>query len=79
MNSIKLNTLAVSGIGIEALIQHPASITHLSMRKGTRLAAGISDGLIRLFVGIKKVDDNIADLDQAPEKVKDSYFTTIGV
>ncbi len=49
------------------------------MGKETRLAAGISDGLIRLFVGIEKIDDNIADLDQALEKVKDSHFTTIGV
>ena len=78
MNSIKLCTLAVSGGGIETLIQHPASINHLSMGKETRFAAGITDGLIRLSVGIERVNDLIAYLDQALEKVKDPHLTANG-
>jgi len=70
MNSVKLCTLAVSLGGVETLIQHPASMTHLSMGKDARMAAGITDGLVRLSVGIENADDLIADLDQALEKVK---------
>ena len=70
MNSVKLCTLAVSLGGVETLIQHPASMTHFSMGKDARMAAGITDGLVRLSVGIENADDLIADLDQALEKVK---------
>ncbi|NOX18171.1 MAG: aminotransferase class I/II-fold pyridoxal phosphate-dependent enzyme [Chlorobi bacterium] len=69
MNSVKLCTLAVSLGGVETLIQHPASMTHLSMGKEARESAGITDGLVRLSVGIENVDDLIADLEQALEKV----------
>lgn len=72
MNSVKLCQLAVSLGGVETLIQHPASMTHFSMGKEAREAAGISDGLVRLSVGIENVDDLIEDLDQALEKVKKS-------
>jgi methionine-gamma-lyase len=72
MNSVKLCQLAVSLGGVESLIQHPASMTHFSMGKEAREAAGISDGLVRLSVGIENVDDLIADLDQALNKVKKS-------
>ncbi len=68
MNSVKLCTLAVSLGGVETLIQHPASMTHLSMGQKAREEAGISEGLVRLSVGIENVDDLIADLDQALEK-----------
>jgi len=71
MNSAKLFTLAANLGCVETLIQHPASITHLYMGKETRLAAGITDGLVRLSVGIEMVDDLIADLEQTPEKVKE--------
>ena len=70
MNSVELCQLAVSLGGVESLIQHPASMTHFSMGKEARLAAGISDGLVRLSVGIEKVDDIISDLENALEKVK---------
>jgi len=63
MSLLKLCTRAVSFGGVETLIQHSASMTHLSMGKETRLAAGITDGLVRLSVGIEKVDDHITDLD----------------
>lgn len=74
MNSVKLCQLAVSLGGVETLIQHPASMTHFSMGKEARLAAGITDGLVRLSVGIENADDLIADLEQALEKVKQSHL-----
>ncbi len=69
MNSVKFCQLAVSLGGVETLIQHPASMTHLSMGKLARAEAGISEGLIRLSVGIESVEDIIADLEQAFEKI----------
>ena len=65
MNSVKLSDLAVSLGGVETLIQHPASMTHASMGPEARRRARITDGLVRLSVGIESVDDLIADLDQA--------------
>jgi methionine-gamma-lyase len=65
MDSVKLCTLAVSLGGVETLIQHPASMTHASMGREARQRAHISDGLVRISVGIENVDDIIADLDQA--------------
>ncbi len=69
MNSVKLCTLAVSLGGVETLIQHPASMTHASMGKEGRESAGITDGLVRLSVGIENVDDLLADLEQALDNV----------
>ncbi|MCW8850586.1 MAG: PLP-dependent transferase, partial [Melioribacteraceae bacterium] len=69
MNSVKLCQLAVSLGGVESLIQHPASMTHLTMGKEARESAGITDGLVRLSVGIEHVDDIIDDLKQALEKI----------
>jgi methionine-gamma-lyase len=65
MNSVELCMLAVSLGGVETLIQHPASMTHASMGAEAREQAHISDGLVRLSVGIEDVADLIADLDQA--------------
>jgi methionine-gamma-lyase len=65
MNAVKLCGLAVSLGGVETLIQHPASMTHASMGVDARRRANISDGLVRLSVGIENVDDIIADLDKA--------------
>ena len=79
MNSLKLCTLAVSLGGVETLIQHPASMTHFSMGKEARLAGGITDGLVRLSVGIENVDDLIADLDQALEIVKNANLKAVEV
>jgi methionine-gamma-lyase len=69
MNSTRLCVLAVSLGGVETLIQHPASMTHASMGREHRLKAGITDGLVRLSVGIEAVEDLIADLDQALTRV----------
>jgi methionine-gamma-lyase len=72
MNSVKLCQLAVSLGGVESLIQHPASMTHYSMGKEARLAGGITEGLVRLSVGIENVNDIIADLEKGLEKVKEA-------
>ncbi len=65
MNSVKLCQLAVSLGGVETLIQHPASMTHAGMSAEARAAAGITDGLVRLSVGIENAGDIIADLEQS--------------
>jgi methionine-gamma-lyase len=65
MDHVRVATLAVSLGGVETLIEHPASMTHAGMSAADRLAAGITDGLVRYSVGIEDVSDLIADLDQA--------------
>ena len=69
MNSVKFCLLAVSLGGVESLIQHPASMTHLSMGETARKAAGITEGLVRLSVGIENHQDIIDDLEQAMAKI----------
>ena len=61
----QLFTLAESLGGVESLIEHPAIMTHASIPAEQRAALGITDGLIRLSVGIEDGDDLIADLEQA--------------
>lgn len=68
MNSLQLCKLAVSLGDVETLIQHPASMTHAVVPAEKRRQMGITDGLIRLSVGIEDVQDIIADLKQALEK-----------
>ncbi len=65
MNRAKLASLAVSLGTVDTLIQHPASMTHAVVKPEIRKSAGITDGLIRISVGIEDADDIIADLDQA--------------
>ena len=65
LNAVELMTLAVSLGGIETLIQHPSSMTHAAMSREHRLAAGITDGLVRVSVGCEDVEDLIADFDHA--------------
>ncbi|CAA7600483.1 homocysteine desulfhydrase/methionine gamma-lyase [Acididesulfobacillus acetoxydans] len=67
MNNVHLASLAVSLGDAETLIQHPASMTHSPYTEEERRQAGISDGLIRLAVGLETVDDIIMDLKQALE------------
>ena len=57
--------LAESLGGVESLIEHPALMTHASLPKDRREAIGISDGLVRLSVGIESLDDLIEDIEQA--------------
>jgi len=65
LGAVHLPALAVSLGGVESLIQHPASMTHASVARRDRLAAGITDGLVRLAVGCEDRDDLVADLRQA--------------
>ncbi len=69
MDNVHLALLAVSLGGIETLIQHPASMTHSKLSREEKEEAGISDGLVRLSVGIEDVEDIIADLEQALAQV----------
>ena len=61
----KLFDMAISIGGIESLISFPATMSHASMTSRARKAAGISDQLVRMSVGLEHVDDLMADLDQA--------------
>jgi len=61
----RIFALAESLGGVESLIGHPASMTHASLPLEMREAIGLTDGLVRLSVGIEDVEDLIADLDQA--------------
>ena len=65
----KLFALAESLGGVESLINHPASMTHASIPMEERIKNGLSEGLIRLSVGIEDADDLIEDLKAAIEKV----------
>jgi cystathionine gamma-lyase/cystathionine beta-lyase/cystathionine gamma-lyase/homocysteine desulfhydrase len=69
LESVKLCTLAESLGGVETLISHPATMTHASVLPETRARLGITDGLVRISVGIEDTDDIIADLDQALSKL----------
>ena len=70
MNSVELIHLAVSLGNVDSLIQHPASMTHSAYTREERLEAGISDGLVRLSVGIEELEDILKDLEQAFAKIK---------
>jgi cystathionine beta-lyase/cystathionine gamma-synthase len=65
LESTKLCTLAESLGGVETLVCHPATMTHASVAPEVRERLGITDGLVRISVGIEDTDDIIADLDQA--------------
>jgi len=65
MNKIQFCTLAPTLGDVDSLIVHPASSSHLNIKKEIREAAGISDGMVRLSVGIESVEDIIYDLEQA--------------
>ncbi|HYN86414.1 MAG TPA: PLP-dependent aspartate aminotransferase family protein [Pyrinomonadaceae bacterium] len=69
LESVKLCTLAESLGGVETLISHPATMTHASVLPETRARIGITDGLVRISVGLEDADDIIADLDQALGKL----------
>jgi len=64
MERVRLATLAVSLGNVDTLIEHPASMTHGPVPRSDRLKQGITDGLVRLSVGIENLADILADLDQ---------------
>jgi len=65
LNGVKLCSLAESLGGVETLISHPATMTHASIPPGVRKRIGITDGLVRLSVGIEDAEDLVEDLNQA--------------
>lgn len=65
LEQTKIFALAESLGGVESLIEHPALMTHASLPKDRREAIGISDGLVRLSVGLESLDDLIEDIEQA--------------
>jgi len=69
LESVKLCTLAESLGGVETLISHPLTMTHASVLPETRARLGITEGLVRISVGIEDTDDIIEDLDQALSKI----------
>ena len=64
-NAVRLCTLATSLGGVETILQHSASMTHATIPREDRLVAGITDGLIRLSVGVEDVEDLTEDITQA--------------
>lgn len=65
MNKLKLCTRTVSLGTCDTLLSHPASMSHSSVPRENRLAYGITDGLIRLSVGMENIEDILEDLGQA--------------
>jgi len=76
MDAVTLCTLAVSLGGVETLIEHPASMTHAGMGREARERAHISDGLVRISVGIEDVRDIIADIDNALDMATTAAIAT---
>jgi len=68
MNNVKLCDLAESLGAVETMITHPATMTHADVPAEEREARGLTDGLVRLSVGIEDVEDIVADLEQALDK-----------
>jgi cystathionine beta-lyase/cystathionine gamma-synthase len=68
LNSVRLCSLAENLGAVETLITHPVTMTHGDVPRETRLRTGITDGLVRLSVGLEETDDIIADLAQALER-----------
>lgn len=64
MEHLKVGTLAVSLGNVDTLMQHPASMTHASVAREDRLQQGITDGLVRMSVGIENIQDLLDDLEQ---------------
>ena len=65
LEGVKVVTLGESLGGVESLISHPASMTHASVPAESRSRLGITDGLVRISVGIEDSEDILEDLDQA--------------
>ena len=70
MDSVELCALAENLGSVETLITHPVTMTHADVEEAERNRVGITDGLVRLSVGLEDVEDLIADLDRALERVE---------
>jgi methionine-gamma-lyase len=69
VNAVKLCTLATSLGGVETIVQHSASMTHATLTSEERQKAGVTDGMIRLSVGIEDIEDLEQDISHALERV----------
>ena len=69
LESVRLMALAESLGGVETLISHPATMTHGSVPAERRQQIGITDDLVRISVGIEDIEDLIADMSQALDRV----------
>ena len=69
LNGVRLHALAESLGGVETLISHPATMTHASVPAERRAAIGITDGLVRISVGLEDLQDLEDDLTQALDAV----------
>jgi cystathionine gamma-lyase/cystathionine beta-lyase/cystathionine gamma-lyase/homocysteine desulfhydrase len=69
LKQVKVCTLGESLGGVETLISHPATMTHAAIGAEARAKLGITDGLVRISVGIEDVDDLLRDLDRALDRV----------
>ena len=69
LKNVRICSLAESLGGVETLISHPALMTHASIPPELQREIGITEGMVRISVGIEDVEDLIADLDQALAKV----------
>jgi len=69
MGLVELWTLAENLGSVESLITHPVTMTHAAIEPAKRLRIGITDGLVRISVGMEDVEDLIADLAQALDRV----------
>jgi len=69
LDALQVIKLAVSLGGTESLISHPATMTHAALGEKGRAAIGITDGLVRISVGVEDVEDIIADLEQATSAI----------
>ena len=65
LKQVKLCVLGESLGGVETLISHPATMTHAALGEEGRAKIGLTDGMVRISVGIEDVDDILADLEQA--------------
>lgn len=77
INALQLVLISFSLGDPETLVQHPATMTHAAIPKEERVKGGITDGLIRLSVGLEDVNDIVADLEQALAKVQQELNITI--
>jgi cystathionine beta-lyase/cystathionine gamma-synthase len=69
LDAMQVMSFAESLGGVESLISHPASMTHASIPAERRADLGLTDGMVRISVGIENIEDLLADLDQALAKV----------
>ena len=72
LENVKIGALAESLGGVETLMAHPATMTHATLPPPERQRLGITDGLVRISVGCEDVEDIMADLDQALNKIGES-------